>query len=440
MRVQRWVRWLLGLAAIVLGLMPALPAAAGGNAPGTVLVLHIDNLSEIDNGTARHVQQVLSDAADDSNVKAIVLHIDTPGGYVASALKIKDALMQSKVPTIAYVETHAYSAGALIALACQKVYLFPTAVMGAAEPIPATDKTVSAIKAEFKAIATERGRDPLLAQAMVDKDLHAPGQQAGQVMTFTAAEAVEKHLADGQANGIDDALRQAGIADFHLQDVRPSLAERTIRVLTTPLVAVLLLILGIGGLAIEFLKPGVTLPGLIGVVSIGLFFMGNFMSGSASLLELGLLLLGIVLFLIEAFIPGFGVFGVGGAISVLASIFFSVDDPTLAIWYLAITGVGFGILIFLLFRQISRRGLGRLLTLERSNTTADGYVPGRKQLEILVGQEGVALSALRPSGSAEISGRRLDVVTQGEFLPAGTSVEVIAVDGARVTVRSLERA
>lgn len=436
MCVRKGMRRLAVAAAVLFSVLLPLLALAAGYEPNTVLVLHVDNLQTIDDSLANHVHRVFDEAARDGNVKAIVLDINTPGGYVQSALKIRDDLLRSKVPTIAFVDDHAYSAGALIALACEKIYMFPTGVLGAAEPIPETDKNVSALKAEFKAIAGARGRDVTLAQAMVDKNQGAPGQQSGQVMTFTADEALRVHLADGQATGIDDALRQAGLTGYHLQDVRPSTAEYAARILTNGWVATLLLLLGIAGIAIEFVKPGVTLPGLVGTVSLGLFFIGNFLTGSAGWLELGLFLLGGVLFAIEVAVPGHAIFGIGGAVSVLASIFLSVNDPTLAALYLAVAGVGFALLLFLLFRRIGRRGLGKMLTLER---TAEGYVPSRKELDKLVGSVGVALSVLRPSGSAEVAGRRIDVVTQGEFLPAGQLIEVIRVDGARVTVRAAQK-
>jgi membrane-bound serine protease (ClpP class) len=164
--------------------------------------------------------------------------------------------------------------------------------------------------------------------------------------------------------------------------------------------------------------------------------MGNMLVGTAGWLELGLAFLGILLLVIEAFIPGFGVFGVGGVFSMVASVFLSVDSPKLATNYLMWTSVAFMFTLFAIVRGLSKRGLGKALTLKQRHDEKS-YVPERADLSSLLGKEGRALSTLRPAGTAQFDTQRIDVVTEGEFVASGTPVTVIRVDGARVLVRSV---
>jgi membrane-bound serine protease (ClpP class) len=157
--------------------------------------------------------------------------------------------------------------------------------------------------------------------------------------------------------------------------------------------------------------------------------------GTAGWLELGLAFLGIVLLLVEAFVPGFGVFGFGGIGCMVASIFLAVPTPELATQYLMWTAVAFTFTLFAILRALSRRGLGKALTLKQHH--APTYVPARADLSAMVGREGVALTTLRPAGTAQFGNDKVDVVTEGEFLKAGTPIKVMRVDGARVLVRSL---
>lgn len=419
----------------VLAVLPVTALAAGKR---TVYVLHIDEQQEIDPGLAQVTARVFRQAAADPNAVAVAMVIDTPGGLVASALDMKDTILNYKGRTVAYVAGNAWSAGALIATAGEKLYMQPSASIGAAEPrIAGTNetadyKTVSALVAAFRATAEARGRNPDLAAAMVDKNAKVAGQTT-VLLDMTAKDAVDKRYADGIAADLGDALKQAGITDYDLYNAEPTLSESAGRLLTTPWVAILLLVVGIIAIGIEFLKPGVTVPGMIGVTALALFFLGNVLVGTAGWLELALALIGILLLVIEAFIPGFGVFGVGGLISMTASIFLSVRTPELALQYLMWASIAFVLAIFAIVRGISRRGLGKALTLHHD---AHGYVVPRVDLTYLLGQEGKALTILRPAGTAMIQGERLDVVTEGEFLPAGTMVAVIRVDGTRVVVRS----
>ncbi|BDG61414.1 NfeD family protein [Caldinitratiruptor microaerophilus] len=434
MRAGRWAIGALGVLLVLAG--PPSARAASGPAPpgGRVYAVHVRET--IDPGLAAIVQGAVRRAEADPAARGLAIVVDTPGGLVQAAEGIRNALLNTRLATVAFVEGRAASAGALVTLAAQRVYMRPGSSIGAAEPIPYSDKAVSYVAGLFQATAEARGRDPRVAAAMVDKSVTIPGVTTGKPLTLTWRQAVSLGIADGEAADLGTALRAAGLGGAEVTWYEPGRGERVARYLTSPWVASLLLLLGVGGLALEMAKPGLGLPGLVGLVSLVAFFASHYLIGTARWLELTLVLLGAALLVIEMFVPGFGVFGVAGAIAVGAGIFLSAPTPGLAATYLAITAVGAVLVLAALARYISRHGMIRWLTLEERLGREQGVVPGRVELAALVGARGVAVTPLRPAGVAVFGDRRVDVVTQGEFVPPGQTVEVILVEGTRVVVRA----
>lgn len=437
--MRRTLSWLTLMLFAVLALLPALPGSAQA-AASKVYVIRIQNQQVIDRSLALQTRRVFKEAEADPATVAVALVLDTPGGYTDAAISMKESILNSKLHTVAYVTNMAASSGALIATASEKLYMHPGSTIGSAEvryagtDQPADYKTMSEWVGQFRSAAEARKRDPKLAQAMVDKNAKVP-DQTSELLSLTAAAAADKGYANGLADTLDDALAKAGITGYTLVETQPTMSDQVARFLTTSWVAILLLVVGVVAIGIEFMKPGLTAPGMIGILSLGLFFLGNVLAGTAGMLEIGLALIGILLLLIEAFIPGFGVFGFGGIACVGASIFLSVESPQLAMQYLMWTSIAFMLALFGIIRSLSRRGLGKTLTLKKHE---GGFVPARADLGHLLGVEGKALTTLRPAGTVQFGEEKVDVVTEGEFLKAGTAVKVIRVDGARVIVRSVE--
>jgi len=435
--VRRFILALFVILAASFGFGPAHGAAAG---PNRVYVVHVDEMQSIDPTLARITRRTIAEARQDPQAVAVAFVINTPGGDLQSAVHMKDAILSAPVKTVAFVSGRAWSAGALIATSAEALYMQPGSTIGAAEPRvlgsnePADYKTLSAVISEFRAAAKARGRDPELAQAMVDKNAKLPGQTT-ELLDMTSTDAVARGYADGEASSLEEALRLEGITDYTLVAAEMTFSDRVGRFLTTPWVAILLLVTGVIAIGMEFMKPGLTVPGLVGIICLGLFFLGNMLVGTAGWLELALALIGILLLIIEAFVPGFGIFGVAGVVAVAASIFLAVPTPEQAITYLVWTAAAFIVALFFIVRAIGRRGLGRALTLEKSGRD---WTPPRKDLESLVGQEGKSLTVLRPAGTAQFGDLKVDVVTEGEFVPAGATVKVIRVEGTRVVVRQTE--
>src|SRR5690606_34845138 len=238
--------------------------------------------------------------------------INTFGGRVDSATRIKDAVTAMPVPVVAFVTQRAWSAGALIALGARYVAMAPGTSIGAAEPRTADEKTISALRKEFEAAAEARGRDPLVAGAMVDADIEIEGLvEKGQVLTLSAQQARELNFIDFVGVRRAEVMEAFGVVASDWIDMEPNWSERVARFLTDPTVSSILLTLGFLGLLTEMTSPGWGVPGTGGVIALALFFGARFLAGLAGYEMILLFVGGLLLILLELFvIPGFGVAGV----------------------------------------------------------------------------------------------------------------------------------
>lgn len=480
------------LALVLAGQATRSSAQDAPSGPGPVYVVDISGT--IDLGLAPYLDRVLTDAADDG-ASVVVVRIDTPGGRLDAVLQMRDSLIGSAVRTVAFVDSTAFSAGALVALASDEIYMTPGAVMGAATPVlgdtggVADAKTISAVRSTFEATADLRGRDPQVAAAMVDADVEVEGLiERGRLLTLTVGQAVEVGYADGVVATQAALLDELGLSAAEQIETSPSLAEGLVRLLTNPILASLLLTVGVLALIADLASGGIGVGVVVGVGLLGVFFWGHMVAGLAGWEDAALVALGLALIAVEFFvIPGFGIAGVLGLASLLGGAFLAMiyrnwDFVTTADLVRAAFSVsatflvvvaGTAVVLTALSRghgrsglvlqarlgvgaPVTERGQGgwmrwfdggarldhggvagdrRMATTEATSGAAVPAVeePGRGGS--LRGATGVALSDLRPSGIAEIDGRRFDVVTSGEFLPRGEPVEVTSDEGYRRVVR-----
>ncbi|HYE40839.1 MAG TPA: NfeD family protein [Ramlibacter sp.] len=407
----------------------------------------------IDLGLAPYVQRALRQAESDG-AAALVLEINTFGGRVDAAVQIRDALIDSKVRTLAFVNKRAISAGALIALASHRIAMAGGSTIGAATPVqvggaggqalPTEEKTVSYVRKEFRATAESRGRPPAVAEAMVDSDVVIPGLvEKGKLLTLTTDEALAQKIADFRADTLADALAQSGLAGAEVRRLEPNWAEEVVRVLTHPVLSSLLVSVGMLGILLELRTPGFGVAGAIGLAALGLFLWGHWLVALAGWEEMLLVGGGVALLLLELLvIPGFGVAGVLGIAAILAGLVLSMVGPGNTMQLIAAVGVRVGLALALavaaslvLMRFLTRLPVGRRLVLETQLRGPEGYASAPDADAPLLGKHGLARSMLRPAGIAEIEGRRVDVVTEGELVDAGDPVVVIRVDGNRVVVQ-----
>ncbi len=421
-------------------------AHAGQSEDGSA-VYRVQVTGTIEMGLAPYVGRALREALE-AGAAAVVLDLDTPGGRVDAAWEIIDAVRDAGLPVYAYVNRRALSAGAMIALSAEALYMRPGSTIGAATPITgeghkASEKMVSAMRSEFRALAEERGFDPRIAEAMVDEEIEVEGVvPAGKLLTLTTDEALELGVATAEVEDYAALLAAVGLSGADTIDPRPNWAEQIVRFLTNPMVAPLLLSLGFLGLLIEIRTPTFGLAGTVGLVSLGAFFGPRLIVNLAGIEELLLLGAGVVLILAEVFvIPGFGVAGVLGTLAVLGAAYMSMLGrfPTTAdlvgtAGLISLSILLVAVLAYALFRHLphSRSLAGIFLRSETSRETGYLSAPEREEL---VGRIGVAATDLRPSGMAIVDDERLDVVTEGPWIEEGTRIEVIHAESYRHVVR-----
>ena len=445
--------WFSSLSLVVCGFLAPFASPLAQEKRPVVYVAPIEGM--IDLGLAPFVQRVL-DQAQEAGAAAVILEINTFGGRVDAAVQIRDALLNSRVRTVAFVNKRAISAGALIALAAENLVMAGGGTIGAATPVqmgqpgtaakPVEEKTVSYVRKEFRATAESRKRPPLLAEAMVDADVEIPGViEKGKLLTLTTEEALKHKLADFRADSIESALENLGIRGAELRLASPNWAEHLVRFLTHPVVSSLLMSVGMLGIILGVRTGSFGVAGGVGMAGLALFFWGHSLVQLAGWEEMLLLGIGVMLLAAEMFvIPGFGIAGVLGIVAILGGLVLSLvgTGDTSEVIFKAAGHVAFSLLFALLaslvfLRLLPRLPFGRRLILETGLGSGHQYGSAPDNDRRWLGKKGRASSALRPAGIADIEGKRVDVVSDGDLIDAGQIVEVTRVDGNRIVVRQV---
>lgn len=473
MKALLLLSWILGL---LLSIVPG-RTALGQDSAAKVYVVDISET--IDLGLAPYLERVLDDA-NDAGAAAVIVEINTPGGRLDAVLQMKDALLDSPVRTIAFVNRTAFSAGALVAIASDEIYMTPGAVMGAATPIDggtgdtASEKVVSAVRSTFASTAEARGRDPVVAEAMVDQAVDIPGlSPSGQLLTLTTTTALDWGYADGVVANRTELLTATGLSGAEVVETSLGLAERATRIITDPVIAGLLLTLGLILIVADFFVDGLGIMAVVGVLAIATFLWGHLVAGLAGWEDISLVVLGIALIALEIFvIPGFGVAGILGLVALFGGIFMAmlgrdIRSPeqvrSSALTVVAVLGLfalGWFLLLMLLPRRTrfggtvlrstvtdkpsagAKHTAGWLRRFGGADSLEAEYSNGRvvdTAQRSLKGARGVAVTPLHPSGTAVIAGKHIDVVAEGEYIEEGESVIVTLDEGYRHVVNRVAR-
>jgi membrane-bound serine protease (ClpP class) len=413
--------------------------------------------------------------AESNEASAIIFDMNTYGGRLDTAGDIANALNQTKIPTYTFVNTNAGSAGAMIAIATQHIFMAPVSAIGAAAPIlptgedlPSTakEKTISYWSALIRGSAIKNGHNPDVAEAFMNKDKEVKiGDRLvhpkGAVLSLNAQEATERInnkplLAESVADSIADLTKKAGVKG-NIVTIEPTGFEQIAFWITA--LAPLLLLGGILGAYLEFKIPGATWPGVISAICFALFFLGHYLAGLAGWEVVALFILGMVLVLIEIlfFAHTTIVFGVLGVFLMLASLLWTMVDrypgqnffPTgkmlaMPLLNMFIAIVGSFIIIALLARYLPRTSIYRRFALMDSNPPGPSLAGVPRQFAtaftLTPGTQGTSVTVLRPSGKARFADQVIDVVTEGEFIAPQTPVTVIQTDGMRVVVKRAAQA
>jgi membrane-bound serine protease (ClpP class) len=429
----------------VLGM--ALPVAA--QTTQSVVRIPVEGVIEL--GIAPFIERSLAEAKD-AGAAFVVLDMDTPGGRVDAAQRITDALRDAALPVYTLVNRRAFSAGALIALATDGIYMRPGSVIGAATPVDgsgtkAPEKIVSAMRSEMRSLAEQRGLDPNVAAAMVDEDVAVEGLvESGKLLTLTTEDAVRIGYA-AEVEDLDALLESMGAADGRVENAQANWAEQIVRFFSNPVVAPFLLTLGFLGLITEIKTPAFGMAGAAGLLSLSLFFGSHLIVGLAGLEDLlvfgaGLAFIGVEVFLI----PGFGLFGVVGAIGILAGLYMSLlgglptmPDFTRAGLIMSTTILFVAVTAWVMIRTLpksSRLSKSGIFLLERTDRST-GYESSHPRSE-LIGRVGAAITDLRPSGTGLFGDERIDVVSESAWITEGTPIRIISAEGYRHVVREAD--
>ena len=409
-------------------------------------------------------------AAEGSGASAMIFEMDTYGGRLDAAADIVNALNHITIPTYTFINSNAGSAGAIIALATQHIYMAPVSAIGAAAPIlptgedlppTAREKTISYWSALIRSSAARNAHNPDIGEAFMNKDKEVKiGDRLihpkGTLLTLNAQEAIERIngkplLADGIADSIVDLTQKAGLKG-EIVSLNPSGFEHLAFWITA--LAPLLLLGGIIGAYLEFKIPGASLPGIISAICFALFFLGHYLAGLAGWEVVALFALGMVLVLIEIlfFAHSTIVFGVVGVFLMLASLLWAMIDrypgetffpkgrmlavPLLNLFIAIVAAV---LVIAILARFLPRTSLYRRFALMTSNPRGPSLAGAPHKfataLSLTPGTQGTAITILRPSGKARFADHVVDVVTEGEFIAPQTPITVIQTDGMRVVVK-----
>jgi len=422
----------------------AFPLLETGAAASKVYKVPVVNV--VEKGLYAFLQRSFAEA-DAAGAEAIILEINTPGGFTDAADQIARLINESDVRVIAYINNKAISAGAFIALYADEIYMSPTATMGAAQVIDsegnaATVKAQSAWTADMiTAAESKKGREPIYAEAMADPDTNLPAYRAGvgKLLTLKANEAKEVGYSQGTVESFNELLKVTGLENAEIISTNETFAEKIARFVTHPVVVPILLSIAGLGFVLELYSPGFGVPGTMAGISLVLFFYGHLVAGLAGYETIILFLIGAGLVVAEIFLPH-GIAGVIGSLAIIGSIILAGGNPMyMAISVLIAVAIAVtGMVIIMKFFGKKLHLLNKVVLMDTTDTES-GYVSNVNRTELL-GRIAQTSTALRPSGAIELDGERIDVVSEGSYIGKGISVIIVKVEGSRIVVReSIEK-
>lgn len=392
--------------------------------------------------------------AHELKADVIFIEMNTYGGAVDAADSIRTKILQSKIPVYVLIENNAASAGALIALACDSIYMQPGSTMGAAtvvnqsgEQVP--DKYQSYMRKKMRATAEENGRNPDIAEAMVDPDKEVEGiSEKGKVVTLTVQEALELGFCDAEINTMEEALSRAGVNDYEVVQQRFSTTDKIIGWLIHPAVSGILILIIFGGIYFELQSPGLGFPIIAAIIAALLYFMPLYLEGLAENWEILLFLGGLILIGIELFvIPGFGVAGIAGislaitalALAMVGNVGFDFEpvqgDLLMRSFLISIIASSVSVIgSILLAVKLFETSLFSRLVLKTTQQKTDGYIGTQQAQFDLIGSEGIAATDMMPSGKVEINGKRYDAIAENAYIEKDTPIKVSGYTATQLRV------
>jgi len=445
------------LLAFIITILLIIPSAKGQGRSDSVFgsqlkVYQFEIFEEIAPAATRKTIRAM-DEAGAMHADLIILHLNTYGGLVSDADSIRTRILNSNIPVYVFVENNAASAGALISIACDRIFMKEGATIGAATVVEgsgqaAPDKYQSYMRSKMRATATARGRSPEIAEAMVDGDKVVTGlNDTGDVVTLTTDEAIYWGFCDGKYQTIAEMLKDQGIINPVIKEQEISWVDSAIGFLISPGVSGGLVLLILGGIYYELRTPGIGFPILVSAIAALLYFAPLYLEGLAANWEILIFILGVVLVGLEVFvIPGFGVAGISGLVLIFGALVlsainnivfdFSGSDP--AQIESALMRVVFGLLGFIALAILSARFLvdgplfgriGLAATLSSGMDAPSG--------DDFLGQEAVCATDLKPLGYIVLAGKEYDAKSLDGYIAKDARVRIIRKEGWQFLVEAI---
>ena len=431
------------------------------------LVYKINIDSEINTTSRIYLMNGLKEA-DSLNADAVLLRLNTYGGALVDADSMRTAILYNKIPVYVFIDNNAASAGALISIACKKIFMRPGSSIGAATVVEsmtgeqAPDKYQSYMRSIIRATAEAQGqdtiltkqgmvyqwkRDPLIAEAMVDDRVYIPNLiDSGKILTFTAQEALKYKFCDGIVNSEEEIITDyLGYNDYTIEEYQPSFYDKLKGFLTNPGFQAILIMIIIAGIYFELQSPGIGFPTIAAITAALLYFTPLYLDGLAQNWEIIVFVIGILLVLLEIFvIPGFGITGIGGIILMgMGLVFAMLNNDYFTFREVEIPDISRSVLTVLsgmllsffsilwLSSRIGEKGLFRKVALTADLESSESVNVENRSL---VGQQGVAMTDLRPSGKVMVNNEIYDAVSNRSFIERGTEVMVVKFENMQIYV------
>ncbi len=397
-------------------------------------------------------------AADEMKADLILIHMNTYGGMVDAADSIRTKILNSRIPVYVFIDNNAASAGALISIACDSIYMVSGASMGAATVVSQTgevvpDKFQSYMRSMMRSTAEAKGRDPDIAQAMVDPSVFVAGvSDSGKVLTFTTSEAIRHNFCQAEAKTIEEVIARTTTEEYELIHHSLSGMDKVINFLIHPMVSGILIMLIVGGLYFELQTPGIGFPLGVAVFAALLYFAPLYLEGIATYWEIILFGFGIVLLLVEIFaLPGFGVVGILGLIFIITGLSLAMVDtvstgpfyvdvmPLLRAVFIVIIAAFLSLVLSLYASRklLTTTTFGRL-ALDTVQDSAEGFTSAFSDYSMMIGKTGTAYSILRPAGKVMIDNDIFDATVTSGFVDEGEKVEVVGYQTGQLFVKRSE--
>ncbi|WP_109833316.1 NfeD family protein [Reichenbachiella versicolor] len=421
----------------------------------TVKVFKMYLQSEIDARSSRYVDLALT-KAENNNSDYVVIEMDTYGGALDAADDIRTRILEFDIPVYVYINKDAASAGALISIACDSIYMSSASSIGAATVVTqdgaaAPDKYQSYMRSIMRSTAEAKGRDPQIAEAMVDETIEVDSiSSIGKVITFSTSEAIKHGFCEAEVSGLDEIMSRSGIEKFEIIEYELSASDKIIDLFINPYVSGILILVILGGIYFELQTPGVGFPILASIVALVFYLTPYYLNGLAQNWEIALFVLGLALIALEVFvIPGFGVAGLIGICMTVGSLilvmlendwfdftFVAEGDLITAVFTTFLALIGSFIIMFIGGVRITESRMFKRVALQTTLDSANGYTSNFKK-ESFLGKKGTAYTILRPSGKVMIEDELYDAFTRGGYIEQGTEVEVIAEEANSLKVKAV---